>query len=65
GKFTKEITRLMDSFKFYKAAEMLYHYFWHTFADKIIEESKERLRGENGGGKRLPSCSSSLFLPPS
>ncbi|MBI3335807.1 MAG: class I tRNA ligase family protein, partial [Candidatus Portnoybacteria bacterium] len=36
GKFTKEITRLMDSFKFYKAAEMLYHYFWHTFADKII-----------------------------
>lgn len=45
--FVKEITKLMDSFKFYIAAEKIYHYFWHTFADKIIEESKPRLQGEN------------------
>ena len=45
--FVQEITKLMDSFKFYTAAEKLYHYFWHTFADKIIEESKPRLRSEN------------------
>ena len=33
----------MDTFKFYIAAEKIYHYFWHTFCDKIIEESKEDL----------------------
>ncbi|MEK9155008.1 MAG: valine--tRNA ligase [Patescibacteria group bacterium] len=43
----KEITKLMESYKFYTAAEKLYHYFWHTFADKIIEENKSRLNGEN------------------
>ena len=42
--FTKEISKLMDSFKFYRAAEKIYHYFWHTFADKIIEKQKERLK---------------------
>jgi len=40
---SKEITKLMESFKFYRAAEKLYHYFWHVFADKIIEEQKIRL----------------------
>ena len=43
SKFTKEITKLMESFKFYSAAEKIYHYFWHTFCDKIIEEQKKRL----------------------
>lgn len=45
--FSKEITGLMDSFKFYIAAEKIYHYFWHTFCDKIIEEEKSRLQGQN------------------
>ncbi len=36
----KETTKLMDSYKFYIAGEKIYHYFWHTFCDKIIEESK-------------------------
>ena len=44
---TKETTKLMDSFKFYKASEVLYHYFWHTFADKIIEAQKPRLNSKN------------------
>jgi valyl-tRNA synthetase len=35
----------MDDFKFYYAAEKIYHYFWHTFCDKIIEESKPALAG--------------------
>lgn len=39
-KITKEATALMDDFKFYYAAEKIYHYFWHEFCDKIIEESK-------------------------
>src|SRR4030042_1736765 len=45
--FSKEIDKLMESFKFYKAAEKIYHYFWHTFADKIIEDQKKRLKSEN------------------
>lgn len=36
----KDITTDMDNFRFYLAAEKIYHYSWHTFADIIIEESK-------------------------
>ena len=43
SKFVKETTKLMELFKFYAAAEKIYHYFWHTFCDKIIEEQKKRL----------------------
>ncbi len=43
---TKEMTALMDEFKFYIGAEQVYHYFWHTFCDKIIEESKADLADE-------------------
>jgi len=39
----KETTKLMDSYKFYIAGEKIYHYFWHTFCDNIIEESKAAL----------------------
>ncbi len=42
----KKVTKQMDTFKFHLAAEELYHYFWHTFADKIIEENKNRLKEE-------------------
>lgn len=35
-----EITKEMDNFRFYIAAEKIYHYSWHEFADKILEESK-------------------------
>lgn len=35
-----EITKEMDEYKFYLVAEKLYHYVWHEFADKILEESK-------------------------
>ncbi|MEK7566080.1 MAG: valine--tRNA ligase [Patescibacteria group bacterium] len=48
----KSVTKEMDSFKFYIAGEKIYHYFWHTFADKIIEESKERLNGEDAKEKQ-------------
>ncbi|MFA6256791.1 MAG: valine--tRNA ligase [Candidatus Paceibacterota bacterium] len=38
-----EITNEMDEYKFYIVAEKLYHYFWHTFADIIIERSKKKI----------------------
>lgn len=41
-----EVTRLMSEYKFYLAAEQLYHYFWHTFADTIIEAQKPRLKDD-------------------
>jgi len=40
NKLVKDVTKEMDSFRFYSAAEKIYHYFWHVFCDKIIEESK-------------------------
>ncbi|MDB5238677.1 MAG: ValS [Candidatus Parcubacteria bacterium] len=40
-----EVTREMDEYKFYLVAEKLYHYVWHEFADKILEESKTILTG--------------------
>ena len=39
----EEITKEMDEYKFYIVAEKLYHYFWHTFADIIIERSKKKI----------------------
>ena len=47
NKLSAEATKLMDNFKLYSAAEKVYHYFWHTFCDKIIEENKKRLNSQN------------------
>ncbi|MCX6701589.1 MAG: valine--tRNA ligase [Candidatus Zambryskibacteria bacterium] len=43
----KDVTVDMDNYRFYLSAEKLYHYVWHNFADKIIEESKEKLKNKN------------------
>ncbi len=43
----QDVTSDMDNFRFYLATEKLYHYVWHTFADKIIEQSKEKLKSED------------------
>ena len=43
----KQVTSDLEKFRFHHAAETLYHYFWHTFADKIIEANKSRLRGDD------------------
>ena len=37
------VTREMNEYKFSLAGEKLYHYFWHTFADVIIERSKTKI----------------------
>ncbi len=38
-----EITKEMEEYKLYLVGEKLYHFFWHTFADVIIEECKKDL----------------------
>lgn len=53
----KEITKEMDDYKFYIVAEKLYHYFWHTFADIIIERSKKKI-SEN---KNVDSAKTLLY----
>ena len=40
----KDITNDMENYNFYLAAEKIYHYFWHSFADIIIEDCKNRIK---------------------
>lgn len=39
-----EITKEIEEYKLYLVSEKLYHYFWHTFADIIIEDCKKRIQ---------------------
>ncbi|HEY9585296.1 MAG TPA: class I tRNA ligase family protein, partial [Candidatus Paceibacterota bacterium] len=56
----KEITENIEQYRFYIAGEKIYHYVWNTFADKILEESKLRLAGDDAADKR--SAQLMLFL---
>src|SRR5258708_4282972 len=39
----KEVTRYIDGYQFNLAAERLYEFTWHEFADKYIEDVKNRI----------------------
>jgi len=41
-----KVAKLIEKYDFNHAAETAYHYFWHTFADKVIEGSKSRMKPE-------------------
>jgi valyl-tRNA synthetase len=43
--FIADVTKDIENYRLYLAGEKLYHYFWHTFADVIIEDSKSRISG--------------------
>ena len=43
----KSVTENINKFKFSFAGEKLYEYFWHSFCDRYIEESKEQLEANN------------------
>jgi len=36
----EDVTKEIEDYHFHLAAEKLYHYIWHNFADILIEESK-------------------------
>jgi valyl-tRNA synthetase len=59
--FMKEITKEMDEYKFYIVAEKLYHYFWHTFADVIIERSKKKIIESEKQNKNADSAKALLY----
>ena len=46
-KIKAKVAKHMERSEFHLAAETVYHYIWHNFADKIIEDYKSRLSGEN------------------
>jgi len=43
-RIAKKVTQHIEAFRFSLAAETLYHYIWHTFADKVLEQSKSVLQ---------------------
>jgi len=47
----QEVTADIEEFRVYMAAEKLYHYAWHELADKILEESKPILAGNDALAK--------------
>lgn len=51
NKAIESITSHYKNFRFHLAGEELYHYFWNTFADIIIEEMKPRLVGDDQASK--------------
>ncbi len=51
-KLSKEVADDIDQYRVYLAAEKIYHYIWHTFADQILEESKMIFTGNDADAKR-------------
>jgi valyl-tRNA synthetase len=47
----QEVTADLERYQLHLAAEKLYHYIWHTFADVIIEASKTPLRGTDAAAR--------------
>ncbi|MDR3582188.1 MAG: valine--tRNA ligase [Candidatus Pacebacteria bacterium] len=39
----REIAAHIETYEFHLAAEKIYHYIWHTLADKIVEQEKAAL----------------------
>ncbi len=58
-KIKDKVGKHIEKFEFHLAAETAYHYIWHTFADKIIEEYKPRLKAETGSEEALGGAASS------
>jgi len=62
NKLITDVTGCMDRGQFHLAAESIYAYVWHTFADKIIEESKEILAGDEPADEAVRESRRQLLL---
>ena len=47
-RLTADVTKDMENYRMHHAADKLYHFFWHYYADKVIEEMKPRLDAPDG-----------------
>lgn len=63
--FAQDITADMENLRFYLAAEKIYHYIWHRFADEIVEESKKNESVKKALGPIWTECLKILhpFMP--
>ncbi len=63
---TRKATDHCDRYQFHHAAEVIYHYTWHTFADTIIESTKDRFQSgsasERAAAQRLLLAIQSTIL---
>lgn len=50
-KTVDEVASDIDKFNLYLGAEKAYHYVWHDLADKVLEESKDILNGDDTDAK--------------
>lgn len=57
-KIKARVAKHIEKFEFHLALETAYHYTWHTFADRIIEEYKSRLR--TAGSQNLSAAGKQL-----
>ncbi len=51
-----EVSADIEKFNLYLGAEKAYHYVWHELADKVLEESKEILNGEDTQARYARQC---------
>ncbi len=49
AKLVADVTENIEQYKFHLASEQIYHYYWHSFADVTIEESKNILKAGTDG----------------
>lgn len=58
----RDVTSDMESYRFYLAGEKLYHYFWHTLADNIIEGVKPILQSEGDSPEKTSALYTLKYL---
>ncbi|MFY9463220.1 MAG: class I tRNA ligase family protein, partial [Candidatus Sungiibacteriota bacterium] len=51
-KLVRDTTADIEKYRFHHAAERLYHFFWHYYADKVIEDMKPRLAMPDGSTEK-------------
>lgn len=56
----RDVTADMENYRFHIAAEKIYAYVWHRFADEIIEESKPA-RPDGRSGRKSHVSSETLY----
>ena len=57
----RQVAENIEAYRFSQAAEIAYHYIWHEFADKIIEEKKKLLQSEATSEAEKQSASELLY----
>ncbi len=57
-KTARSANEALEAFKFYEAADLLYHFTWHSFCDWYLEASKPAIQA---GGNRAAAARWTLF----